>query len=570
MKITVAKTAGFCMGVRRAVDKVLDAAISADGPIHTYGPLIHNPQVLEMLEEKGIRRLDHIPDTGEGTVLIRAHGVPPRDETALRKAGFDIINATCPRVIKVQSIIRKHAENGYGVIIVGDKNHPEVTGLLGYAGEKGCTVSHPEELEQLPVFDNAVIVAQTTQDTSFFRTIKDRVRTLYPHYKIFDTICDSTEKRQAEIREIAENHEAIVVVGGKDSGNTKRLSEIARNTGKPCAHIEEPEELDRSFLSNTQTIALTAGASTPNWIISKTCREIEKKASNKGTGSKWAAAARDFLLHTNIILAAGAGCLTYAAARLQNLEHFFYHVQIAVFYVLSMQILNNLLTIASDTYNNPDRAALYRKNFFLFSVLAVLSGTAGLYLAFLEGPVCFGILLVMSILGLSYNLPLYPGHFGRLRIRRIKDIPGSKTILIAVAWGIVTSTLPAVTNRADVGPALCAFLFVTGLVFARTALFDVIGIQGDRINGKETLPILIGEKQSMKRIKQILVLITLLIIGSSISGVTIPGGISFAILPALMIYFTRRIERQTIGTGSNLSVLMESHFIIAGGIALMV
>ena len=137
MKITVAKTAGFCMGVRRAVDMVLDAANTTTGPIYTYGPLIHNPQVLEMLKEKRIRQLDHIPDKGEGTVLIRAHGVPPEDQTALTDAGFRIINATCPRVIKVQSIIRKHAEKGYGVIIVGDKNHPEVIGLLGYAGEKG-------------------------------------------------------------------------------------------------------------------------------------------------------------------------------------------------------------------------------------------------------------------------------------------------------------------------------------------------------------------------------------------------------------------------------------------------
>ncbi|MCF8045545.1 MAG: UbiA family prenyltransferase, partial [Desulfarculaceae bacterium] len=327
----------------------------------------------------------------------------------------------------------------------------------------------------------------------------------------------------------------------------------------------DPEELHPSIFSKAETIAVTAGASTPNWIISKTCREIEKKASKNGTASKRAAAVRDFLLHTNIILAAGAGCLTYAGTRLQNLEHSFYHVQIAVFYVLSMQILNNLLTIASDTYNNPDRAALYRQNFAFFGALAFLSGTAGLYLAFLKGGACFGILLVMSLLGLSYNLPLFPW-----RLRRIKDIPGSKTILIAVAWGIVTSILPAVSNRTDPGSALFAFVFITGLVFARTALFDVIGIQGDRINGKETLPILIGENQSIKLIKLILVLIAVLITGSSIWGITPVKGSLFALLPVVMIYFTRRIERHTIGAGSNLNILMECHFIVAGAIALMI
>ena len=570
MKITVAKTAGFCMGVRRAVDMVLDAANTKTGPIHTFGPLIHNPQVLEMLEEKGIRQLGHVPDKGEGTVLIRAHGVPPRDETDLLNAGFHIINATCPRVIKVQSIIRKHAEKGYGVIIVGDKNHPEVTGLLGYAGDRGCTVSNLEDLERIPLFDNAVVVAQTTQDTSLYNSVKDRVHSLYPHYKIFDTICDSTEKRQTEIRDIAESHDAIVVVGGKSSGNTKRLFQIARNTGKPCAHIEHPEELDSSIFNTTETVAVTAGASTPNWIITRTCRQIEKNASKKGSASKLGAAVRNFLLHTNIMLAAGAGCMTWAGTRLQNLEHSFYHARIAVFYVLSMQILNNLMTIASDTYNNPDRAAMYRKNFVLFALLATLSGAAGLYLAYLKGVTGFGILLVMSLLGLSYNLPLLPGPAGGKRIRRIKDIPGSKTILIAVAWGIATSILPAVSNRADLVPALFAFAFITGLVFARTALFDVIGIQGDRINGKETLPILMGEKRSIKLIKQILLLTAILITGSSISGITNPKGFLFALLPVLMIYFTRRIERHTIGAGSNLSILMESHFIVAGVIALVI
>ncbi|MFO7751967.1 MAG: 4-hydroxy-3-methylbut-2-enyl diphosphate reductase [Desulfobacteraceae bacterium] len=570
MKITVAKTAGFCMGVRRAVDLVLDAANTTTGPIYTYGPLIHNPQVLDMLESKGIKLLDRVPEKGSGTVLIRAHGVPPQDEKALQNAGFEIINATCPRVIKVQSIIRKHAEKGFGVIIIGDKNHPEVTGLLGYAGEKGYTVSRPEEIEDIPLFDNAVIVAQTTQDTSFFRMIRERVKTLYPHYKIYDTICDSTEKRQAEIRDIAQEHDAVIVIGGKTSGNTRRLAQIAQTTGKPCSHVEDPQDLDKNILSEAESVAVTAGASTPNWIITKTCRELEKQGSEKGKAFRIFTASRDFLLHTNIMPAAGAGCLTYASAKLQNLEHFFYHSLIAVFYVLSMQILNNLLTITSDTYNNPERAALYRKNFALFAVLAIISGAAGLYLAFLKGAACFAILLVMSILGLSYNLTILPGIAGRNRIRRIKDIPGSKTILIAVAWGIVTSILPAVSNMTSAAPACVAFLFTAGLVFSRTALFDVIGIQGDRINGKETLPIIIGEKKSITMIKCILIFEIAFILASSVLGITMKTGFIFAILPAMMVYFTRRIQQQTMAAGPNLSILMEGHFIVAGGIALMV
>ena len=168
MKILLAKTAGFCMGVRRAVEIVLDAPSKHENPICTYGPLIHNPQVLNLLEEKGISILNNIPDHGSGTVLIRAHGVPPRTKGNLKKAGFKIIDSTCPRVIKVQTIIRKHAKQNYASIIIGDKDHPEVIGLLGYAGEKGCVVDNLNDLDSLPSFDRAIIVAQTTQNTFFF------------------------------------------------------------------------------------------------------------------------------------------------------------------------------------------------------------------------------------------------------------------------------------------------------------------------------------------------------------------------------------------------------------------
>ena len=268
MKITIARTAGFCMGVRRAVDMVLDASNKAKEPIFTYGPLIHNPQVLEMLESKQIFRMDSIPESGSGIVLIRAHGVPPEDEKALSDAGFTVVNATCPRVVRVQVIINKYSKKGFNTIILGEENHPEVIGLLGYAKGHGHTIACLSELEALPRFDKAVVVAQTTQNTKLFEQIKIWCRTHVPHYEIFDTICDSTEKRQNEVRDLAKNHDAVIVVGGKFSGNTKRLAQVAAETGTASMHIEEASEIDYSSLSHAQGIAITAGASTPNWIIS--------------------------------------------------------------------------------------------------------------------------------------------------------------------------------------------------------------------------------------------------------------------------------------------------------------
>ncbi|MBS0014527.1 MAG: 4-hydroxy-3-methylbut-2-enyl diphosphate reductase, partial [Desulfobacterales bacterium] len=243
MKITIATTAGFCMGVRRAVELALDAANQDDGPICTYGPLIHNPQVLAILGQKQISVLEKIPETGRGTVIIRAHGVPPEDKHALSDAGFKVIDATCPRVIRVQSIIARHAKQGFAVIIAGDREHPEVRGLLGYAGSRGHVVNSLQEIETLPAFENAIIVAQTTQNTAFFEKVKQWAGENRPHYRVFETICDSTEKRQAEVQSLAGHVDAVVVVGGYNSGNTRRLADIAARSGKKSVHVETAEEL---------------------------------------------------------------------------------------------------------------------------------------------------------------------------------------------------------------------------------------------------------------------------------------------------------------------------------------
>lgn len=275
MEILLAKTAGFCMGVSRAVELALNLPRRFKGPFYTYGSLIHNPQVLSLLEEKGISAIDEIPERGEGTLLIRAHGVPPQAKARLEKAGFNVLDATCPRVIKVQTIISHHSRQGYASIIIGDRNHPEVIGLQGFAGENAYVVDNIKDLSKLPVFRNAIIVAQTTQNTLFFESIKSWAEACFPHYKIFDTICDSTAKRQEEVKQLACSVDAVVVVGGYNSGNTKRLAEIVRQQGKPAFHIETENELDLNGLKSFRRIGLTAGASTPNWIIKEIRRAIE-------------------------------------------------------------------------------------------------------------------------------------------------------------------------------------------------------------------------------------------------------------------------------------------------------
>ena len=337
------------MGVRRAVELVLDTARRQDTPIHTFGPLIHNPQVIKIFEEKGISAINHVPQKGSGVVIIRAHGVPPKVKEELQEAGFTVIDATCPRVIKVQAIIQNHTQQGYTAIIVGDKAHPEVIGLLGYAADQGYVVDTMAELNSLPEFDQAIIVAQTTQHTQFFEDVRAWASQRHPHYKVFNTICDSTGKRQAEVKRIAGLTDGIIIVGGHSSGNTKRLAEIAREAGKTAFHIETESELDLKALASIHRIGITAGASTPNWIIKEVFRKLE---SIPLQGSfNWRSAfflLQRSLLQTNIFVAAGAGSLCYACAKLQGIDAYFPQILISMFYVQSMHILNQLMGRQSD------------------------------------------------------------------------------------------------------------------------------------------------------------------------------------------------------------------------------
>jgi len=269
MKLVVAQTAGFCMGVQRAVELALAAPSKHINPIYTFGPLIHNPQVLDVLKKKGVTVIEEIPKLGTGTMMIRAHGVAPHVKEQIHKAGFEIIDATCPRVTKVHSIIKKYAHQGWATILWGEADHPEVIGLLGCAGEKGFVVDTFDKLNRLPSFDNAIIVAQTTQNIHTYTEVENWANQEQPHYKIFNTICDSTAKRQAEVKQLAMEVDVVIVVGGHSSGNTKRLAEIVKENGKLAYHVETEQELNSEMLKDVQNIGISAGASTPHWIIDK-------------------------------------------------------------------------------------------------------------------------------------------------------------------------------------------------------------------------------------------------------------------------------------------------------------
>ncbi len=569
MKIKLAKTSGFCMGVRRAVEIVLDVANSQPPPIYTFGPLIHNPQVLEILAEKGVSVLDD-PSTAEpGKVIIRAHGVPPQAKQAAVGAGFTVIDATCPRVIKVQTIIAKHAAQGHAVLIVGDREHPEVMGLLGYARGRGHVITHPDDVAGLPVFEQAIVVAQTTQDGQLFDDVAQAVKRRFPNFRIFNTICDSTHKRQAEVREMAKSVDAVVVVGGHDSGNTRRLAQVVEQDGTPAFHVESNAELDCEAIESLQSVGITAGASTPNWVIKKVYRTVERLPIKPWRQTVFKI--QRWLLLSNLYLAFGAGCLSYACALLSGIRPSLASALMASCYVFSMHILNNLIGKEAVRYNDPDRADFYEANRIILFTLATMSGAVGLFMAFTLGFVPFLVLCVITVLGLLYKVRLLPTpvRIGR-NMQGISDVPGSKTVLIAMAWGVVTVVLPHLAISLQITTTMIfVSLWASVMAFVRTAFFDILDMQGDRIVGQESLPILLGKDKTLKMLKQLLKISIAVLLFAPIMHLSTNLAYGMTLSVFYMAAVVQGFERLWVVPGFRFELFVESIFVFTAGVSLV-
>jgi len=329
-------------------------------------------------------------------------------------------------------------------------------------------------------------------------------------------------------------------------------------------------DLDLSRLGDAQRIGITAGASTPNWVIKRVYRKLENLLIHrKGLFARWFFGIQRSLLLSNLYLAAGAGGLCYASARLQGISPGVNGIAIAVLYLLCMHMFNNLVDSTSDRYNDPDRATFYQKNRMLLSGMTFASGMICLVVAYGMGTLFFVLLLCMGFTGIVYIASLVPKGFASGIQPKIREIPGSKTILVAMAWGIATTVIPAIYGFGQIrGVTLLAFFWAVSLVFVRTAFFDILDMQGSRIVGKETLPILLGEDKTMRLLKIVSGAAVILPCLAAAAGSVSPLGYLLGICPLSMLFFLYTHEREGFSPGLRQCFLMESHFILAGLIAL--
>jgi 4-hydroxy-3-methylbut-2-enyl diphosphate reductase len=482
IQITVAKSAGFCPGVKNAIDKVLELAKHSQKTIYTLGPLIHNKQVIETLKEKNIHSVNSVAEIKDANAIlvIRAHGIPPEEEARIRALPLEVVDATCPLVKHVQENIREHARKGYATIIVGDRDHAEVVGLMGYTEGRGYVVSGPEEVKNLPRLEKANIVAQTTQEGDVFLAAADEARKIAGELAVSNTICNPTSQRQKETVEFSKGADLVIVVGGKNSANTARLFQICERQAKKAVHIEKEDELEEELFGEARSIFITAGASTPSWMIEKVlekARELAGRAESpllEKLAFGW-----KLLVTGSLYTALAAAALTYVCMKLEGAPVSKKFLLMAGLFAFSLHMANRAVEKGTAA---PDRA---RKLLFVkyrreSRYAALACGALAIFLSAALGWKVFLTAAFFWSIGMlySYKLPLGFDKFG--------NFPASKDIVTALGWAFMCAYAPGLWRGGALSNSTqLAVSFAFLLVFTRSVLFGVSHAHSDMIVGKE-------------------------------------------------------------------------------------
>ena len=281
MKVELAKSAGFCFGVEKAVNTVYEEAKKGNDIVYTLGPIIHNEEVVKDMKKRGVEavKIEDLASLPKGTVIIRSHGVSREIFNFVKRSGHRVVDATCPFVKKIHAIVSVQSGKGKTVVIIGNPDHPEVMGIRGWGDENTYAVENIEQFINLELKkdEEIIIVAQTTFNHKKFQEIIDKISILGYDVRCFNTICNATQERQAEAKKIASNVDAMIVIGDKKSSNTGKLVEICQEECKNTVFIQTLEDLDYSALLSVDSVGITAGASTPKHIIEEVQNIVRSK-----------------------------------------------------------------------------------------------------------------------------------------------------------------------------------------------------------------------------------------------------------------------------------------------------
>ncbi|MCL1892670.1 MAG: 4-hydroxy-3-methylbut-2-enyl diphosphate reductase [Holophagaceae bacterium] len=495
MEVVVARTAGFCWGVRRAMDAVLDASGKKRGRVQTLGPLIHNPQALTLLNQRGVSIVDTPDEVSSGTVLVRAHGIPIQDLKKLKARQSEgeifVINATCPEVAKVHSRIKKWSARGYFTIILGTHGHAESLAHRSFAQAGSAIVANLLEARAIPPeqLKKVFVVAQTTFTNKDFNLIVDELKSSAEEIVVENTICEDTRRRQEEAERIATNVDYVVVVGGKNSSNTKHLAFLAQKNNKPVQFVEIASEIDLGAFRGDEIVGVLAGASTPTWLVDDVVDVLQQHGSRP---AKLRELFEEPLL-SPILLCLGISVMAIGIHTCMGLVRDWTSVFILFAYSLAMYLAQPYLDPFGLGSKGPARGRYLERHRRLLISLAGIALLVAVALGMAQGRGYTFAVVGASVLGLSYKLRVQIFH----KSYSLRAIPGSKDILITLALAIIGIVLPAWQQDHSWGwQSIGSLLFAGALVFARSIIVSLSDMQKDQIMGHETLPILLGRNKS--------------------------------------------------------------------------
>ncbi len=528
MKIELATHSGFCMGVRNAILRIVKEINHARKDIHVYGPLIHNPQTVEVLHNRGLKTIYELDNIDGREIAIRTHGIPVEEYREIRKRSSRMINLTCPRVARVQGVIKKYSGRGFFTIIIGDSDHAEVIGLKSYAASGVHIISDENDIETLPVKDKYVLVSQTTLDRQLFDRIVEKLHKDFDNIHVIDTICDSTRYRQDDVIEgIRKGIDTLVVVGGKNSANTNRLAGIGRENDIKTLLVETEDELNESDFDNSDYILVTAGASTPGWIINNVLEKLYNiKFKKSNLLLNFIKNLFEFIVRTNLLSAVSAFYFTLIVQFLSGGQKDYINGVIAFLYIFSMYSINNYFDRSFLKYSNTYKYKVYKNYGLPLVFISILFVGLSLYLSLPYGILTTSILVASYVFGFIYSTKPVKKVIKKIDTGFITKIYDSK-VITSIGWLIVTVLMPLIHIETGIITIVFCALLVFSYVFIRHFLIDIILLQGDLILGKETLPTWIG----IEKISTVAVFLGI----SALAGFTLTTVLSGK--PLFMVFF---------------------------------
>ncbi len=561
VEIKVAKTSGFCWGVKRAIDISLETARGKSEPTYTLGPLIHNPQLITLLESNKIHAIDDIGRIEGGQIIIRTHGITPQKRKEIKSKGFSIKDATCPLVARVQGLIKKYSKKGYPIVIIGDENHAEVKGLKGFAETPVHVIESSMGVAGLPEYEKVFVAAQTTCDVVTYAEAVGKLKNKYNSVEVGDTVCDATSDRQSEAIKLAAEVDVMVVVGGRNSANTARLASIAKKCGTKTFHVETDEDLNLFQLSGSKTIGVTAGASTPNWMIDRVVEKL--KTLSRPQSFLYLYDSLRFIVKSNIYIAFAGTVFAISNMKLMGMEKIAPISVIVFCAILSTYLLNQLLRNPETLKMSKSRRYRYHlKHRVLFWSMGLMSAGIGFIISMTYGVMVPLLFFCVVFFGSTYHFNLWRGK-RILRITQLMDIPASKDFFVALAWVIVTVVIPYLAAEAATGYVI-PLIFTLGVAYIRTVLYDIRDIGGDQIIGKEAISVIVGKEKTTYSLYAVMVFLSIFLISAFLAGKAEISIIGMLVGLAYLLWFSFYGIKKEWRFSTKFELFLDTHFFIVG------